>query len=354
MAILRIGTIIAFILIHHLLDNGEVILTMIKQETYIQTIDAHTMGEAARVVIDGIPEIHGNTMMEKKKFMQSNMDHIRKLLMHEPRGHLNMFGAIITKPCNAECDLGVLFMDSGGYLNMCGHGTIASVTLAIDNGLIDKKERVLLDTPSGCVECYVTYNGDKVKEVSFINVPAFLLEKDVNVLVEDIGPVKMDIAFGGSFFAIVDAKQFDLELTIDEQAKIASIGMAIRKSANEQLHISHPEISEIDTIDLVEFSLKVDTNHYKNTVVFGDGQIDRSPCGTGTCAKLSTLDLELGERIIQESIIGSRFIGTVVDYTKVGDYRAIIPKITGSAWITGIHKFLLDETDPYTEGFLLK
>lgn len=327
---------------------------MIIQGDYIETIDAHTMGEAARIVIDGIPEIPGKTMMEKKQYMQSNMDQIRKLLMHEPRGHLNMFGAILTKPCHSECDLGVLFMDSGGYLNMCGHGTIASVTLAINYGLIAKKERVLLDTPSGLVECFVTYENDKVNEVSFVNVPAFLFEKDVSVLVEGVGLVNMDIAFGGSFFAIVDAKQFGFELAIEEQDEIAELGMAIRKAVNKHLSIQHPEIPEINTVDLVEFSLKVADNHYKNTVVFGDGQIDRSPCGTGTCAKLSTLDLIPGESIIQESIIGSKFLGTVVDHTKVGSIQAIIPKITGSAWMTGIHKFLLEETDPFAEGFLLK
>ncbi|HJF33023.1 MAG TPA: proline racemase family protein [Sporosarcina psychrophila] len=327
---------------------------MVMLENYIQTIDAHTMGEAARIVIEGIPEIHGNTMMEKKNYMQTEMDAIRKLLMHEPRGHLNMFGAILTEPINSECDLGVLFMDSGGYLNMCGHGTIAAVTVAIDQNLIGKKDKVLLDTPSGIVECHIVYENDRVKEVSFINVPAFLLKKNVSVLVENVGYIKMDIAFGGSFFAIVDAKQFELELVIEEQDKIAALGMEIRKAANEQLEIKHPEIPEINTIDLVEFSLEVGKNHYKNTVVFGDGQIDRSPCGTGTCAKLATLNLKKGEQIIQESIIGSKFKGTVVDYTKVQDVSAIIPKITGSAWMTGIHQFSLDATDPYIEGFLLK
>ena len=327
---------------------------MVMIENTIRTIDAHTMGEAARIVIDGIPEIHGNSMMQKKKGMQSEMDHIRKLLMHEPRGHLNMFGAILTEPCNPECSLGVLFMDSGGYLNMCGHGTIAAVTIAIDQGLIEKQDTILLDTPSGVVECHIVYENDKVKEVSFINVPAFLLKKNVSVLVDGVGQVYMDIAFGGSFFAIVDAKQFDLFLTIEEQDRIAALGIAIRKAVNEQLTIEHPEIPGINTVDLVEFSLELGKNHYKNTVVFGDGQIDRSPCGTGTCAKLATLDLGKGEEIIQESIIGSRFKGTIVDYTQVQGFNAIIPKITGSAWMTGIHQFSLDATDPYAEGFLLK
>lgn len=152
----------------------------------------------------------------------------------------------------------------------------------------------------------------------------------------------------------MDAEQFNLKLNIEEQDKIAALGTTIREAANQQLTIKHPEIPEINTVDLVEFSLQLGKNHYKNTVVFGDGQIDRSPCGTGTCAKLSTLNLKPGEQIIQESIIDSQFKGTVVDYTKVGNYKAIIPKITGSAWITGFHKFSLEATDPYTEGFLLK
>ncbi|WP_282243116.1 proline racemase family protein [Psychrobacillus sp. NEAU-3TGS] len=180
------------------------------------------------------------------------------------------------------------------------------------------------------------------------------MKKNVSVLVDKVGTVKIDIAFGGSFFAIVDVTQFDFDLDIEVQDKIAEIGMAIRKAANEQIEIQHPEIPQINTIDLVEFSLELGKNHYKNTVVFGDGQIDRSPCGTGTCAKLATLDLEKGEEIIQDSIIGSRFKGEIVDFTEVQNLSAIIPKITGSAWMTGVHQFSLDETDPYIEGFLLK
>jgi len=327
---------------------------MVELRDFIETIDAHAMGEAARIVVGGTPKIQGRTMMEKKQYVQAEMDNIRKLLMHEPRGHLNMFGAILTEPCQPECDLGVLFMDSGGYLNMCGHGTIASITVAINTGLIARKDKVLLDTPSGVVECYVTYENSKVKEVSFINVPAFLFEKDIKILVENAGWITVDIAFGGSFFAIADAKQFGLNLDIEEQDKIVDLGLAIREAANQQLVIHHPEIPEINKVDLVEFSLQLGDKHYKNTVVFGDGQVDRSPCGTGTCAKLSTLNLKPGEQIIQESIIGSQFKGTVIDYTKVKNYEAIIPKITGSAWITGFHKFSLEATDPYTEGFLLK
>ena len=323
-------------------------------ESYIETIDAHTMGEAARIIVGGLPPIAGKTMMEKKRFMQSENDRIRKFLMHEPRGHLNMFGAILTEPCHPGSDLGILFMDSGGYLNMCGHGTIAAVTVAINNGLIAKKERVVLDTPSGQVECQVNYENGKVKDVSFTNVPAFLLKKNIQVDVGDIGVINLDIAFGGSFFAIVDADLFNLRLDIQEQDRITELGLAIREAVNSQVQVIHPEIPEIDKVDLVEFSLQVGDGHYKNAVIFGDGQLDRSPCGTGTCAKLAALQLEPNEQIIQESIIGSTFKGTVIGHTTVGNLNAVVPKITGSAWITGIHKFMLEGTDPYQEGFLLK
>ena len=327
---------------------------MVLAQNFIRTIDAHTMGEAARIVVDGLPEIPGRTMMEKKQYMQTHLDTVRKLLMHEPRGHLNMFGAILAEPCEPSCDLGVIFMDSGGYLNMCGHGTIATVTMAINQGLVEKKDRLLLDTPSGIVTCDVHYENGKVKEVSFINVPAFVLMKNVRVSTERFGEIPMDIAFGGSFFSIVDAGQFGLNLTIDEQDKLAELGMAIRRAANEQLTIMHPGIPDINTVDLVEFSLKRSDRLYRNAVIFGDGQVDRSPCGTGTCAKLATLGLAENEEIIQESIIGSRFKGEIIGKATVGDHEAIIPKITGSAWITGVHQFTLDETDPFSEGFLLK
>ena len=323
-------------------------------ESYIETIDAHTMGEAARIIVGGLPPIAGHTMMEKKLYMQSENDRIRKFLMHEPRGHLNMFGAILTEPCQPGSDLGILFMDSGGYLNMCGHGTIAAVTVAINNGLIAKKDKVFLDTPSGQVECQVTYENGKVKDVSFINVPAFLLKKDIRVHVEGAGEIHLDIAFGGSFFAIVDAGLLDLKLDIHEQDRITALGLAIREAVNSQVEVAHPDIPEINRVDLVEFSLQVGEGHYKNAVIFGDGQLDRSPCGTGTCAKLAALQLGPNEQIIQESIIGSTFKGTVIGHATVGSLNAIVPKITGSAWITGIHKFMLEGTDPYKEGFLLK
>jgi len=319
----------------------------------IKTIDTHTVGEVTRIVVDGFPEITGNTMMEKKNFIMENYDHIRKLLMNEPRGHKDMFGAIIVKPANKQCDIGVIFMDSGSYLNMCGHGTIGTVTMCLNRGLIEKKDRVLVDTPSGIIECFVHYNGEYVESVEFKNVPAFVLHKDLHLEVDGLGPIQLDIAFGGSFFAIVNSNELNIKIDLNNKQEIIKYASLIRKYINTNIEIKHPFIEEIKSVDLVEISEKIADNHFKNVVVFGNEQIDRSPCGTGTCAKMATLSLDEGETIIQESIIGSKFIGKILDKTNVGDYEAIIPTIQGSAWIIGEHKFMLHSSDIYPEGFVV-
>lgn len=326
---------------------------MVDYKYAIKTIDTHTVGEVTRIVIEGFPEILGNTMMEKKNFVMENYDHIRKLLMNEPRGHRDMFGAILVEPSNKQCDIGVIFMDSGSYLNMCGHGTIGTVTMCLNKGLIEKKDTILVDTPSGIIECFVYYNGEYVESVEFKNVPAFVLYKDLNITVDGIGPIQLDIAFGGSFFAIVNSSELNLDIDLKHKQEIIKYATLIREHINSNIEIKHPYIDGIKSVDLVEFSEKITNDHYKNVVVFGNEQIDRSPCGTGTCAKMATLALGKGDSIVQESIIGSKFIGKVLDKTNVGDYEAIIPSIRGAAWIIGEHKFMLHSSDIYPEGFIV-
>lgn len=322
-------------------------------ELELETIDTHTVGEATRIVVNGFPEITGETMMEKKEFVKENYDHLRNLLMNEPRGHKDMFGAILVEPVNKQCDLGVIFMDSGDYLNMCGHGTIGTVTMCINTGRIPKKENVTVDTPSGIIECKVHYNGDQVDSVEFTNVPAFTLYKDLVLDVPSLGEVTLDIAFGGSFFAIVNAATLDLEIHLDQKQQLLYKAKLIRDYINENVKIEHPTLKAITTVDLVEFSEKVKNDHYRNVVIFGNEQIDRSPCGTGTCAKMATLPLAIGDTIIQESIIGSQFTGKILDKVKFYDYDAIIPSIRGAAWITGKHTFLLQKQDIYPKGFVV-
>lgn len=320
----------------------------------IKTIDAHTMGEATRTVIDGFPVITGSSMMEKKNFVRDNFDHLRKLLMNEPRGHADMFGAILTTPCIKDADLGVIFMDAGSYLNMCGHGTIGTVTMAITKGLVKAKDVIKIESPSGLIECFISYNKDgEVNSVSFQNVPAFMTHQNASITLSNGSKISADIAFGGSFFAIVKAEDLGITIDIKNKTELVNKSLEIRDILNKNYKIAHPQMSEINTIDLVEITQQIDKNYFKNVVVFGNGQIDRSPCGTGTCAKMATLNLKDNEEIINESIIGSTFIGKKLGETTVGEYKAIIPMITGRAFITGEHNFILQNEDPFPTGFSL-
>jgi len=329
----------------------------------IHAIDSHTMGEATRVVIGGIPNIPGKTMPEKKAYLENNMDYIRTAIMHEPRGHNDMFGSIITQPISDEADLGIIFMDGGGYLNMCGHGTIGATTVAVETGMVPMVEPVTeltLEAPAGLIRARAHIENKKVKEVSFVNVPSFLYKQDVKIQVPELGEIVLDISFGGSFFAILDAKQLGLKITPENASKLKEIGLKIRDIVNKEVEIKHPTLKHIKTVDLVEI-YDEPTNPsatLKNVVIFGQGQVDRSPCGTGTSAKMATLfakgKLKEGEPFVYESILGTLFKGRIVGTTKVGEFDAVIPEITGSAYITGFNNFVIDDDDPVKYGFVLK
>ena len=334
-----------------------------KFSRYIHAIDSHTMGEPTRVVVGGVPNIPGKTLPEKKAYLEENMDYLRRAIMHEPRGHNDMFGSILVQPVSDEADIGIIFMDGGGYLNMCGHGTIGASTIAIESGMVPKVEpytELTLEAPAGLIRVKAAIENGRVKEVSFRNVPAFLYKEDVKINVPEIGEITLDIAFGGSFFAIVDAKQLGIKITPENATKLKDIGLKIRDIVNKEIKVQHPTLDHIKTVDLVEI-YDEPTNPeatLKNVVVFGEGQVDRSPCGTGTSAKMATLfakgKLKEGELFVYESIIGTMFKGKVVGTTKVGDFDAVIPEITGSAYITGFNTFVIDEDDPMKYGFCLK
>ncbi|WP_353095369.1 proline racemase [Tissierella praeacuta] len=329
----------------------------------LHAIDSHTMGEATRVITCGLPVISGKTMAEKKEYLEKNLDYIRTAVMHEPRGHSDMFGSIITAPTLPEADLGIIFMDGGGYLNMCGHGTIGASTIAVETGMVEVTEpitNIVLEAPAGLVKAQVKVENGKAKEVSVINVPSFLYKKDVQVDVPDIGRVTFDISFGGSFFAIVK----DTELKVDIDSKNTNIiierAMKLREIINKEIQVQHPTQLHIKTVDLVEVygNPKSEDADYQNVVVFGAGQADRSPCGTGTSAKMATLyakgELGINESFVYESIINTKFKGRVLEETTVGEFKAIIPEITGAAFITGFNHFVIDDDDPVKYGFLLK
>ncbi|MCL6269249.1 proline racemase family protein [Sansalvadorimonas sp. 2012CJ34-2] len=327
----------------------------------IVAIDSHTMGEPTRIITSGVPKIPGDTMAEKKSYLEENMDHVRTMAMHEPRGHADMFGSIITTPVSKEADLGIIFMDGGGYLNMCGHGTIGAMTAAVEMGMLEEISEpytsVTLEAPAGLVRGNVKVTNGKAEEVSFLNVPAFLYKQDVTINVPDIGKITADISFGGSFFAIVDGSQLDIDICPKNANRLCEIGMKIKDAANHQLSVVHPELPHINSIDLVEIygPAKSEGATLQNIVVFGDGQVDRSPCGTGTSAKMATLytkgKLALNEEFIYESVIGTTFKGRVVEAYEKDGQTYVIPEITASAYITGINHLMADPADSLRHGF---
>lgn len=326
-------------------------------------IDTHTMGEPTRIIVDGVPPILGDTMMERKKYLEKHLDHIRTMAMHEPRGHRDMFGAILMEPFHKDAQIGVIFMDSGGYLNMCGHGSIGVVTMLIERGFINVEEPnayINLDTPAGLIKTKAKVKRGKVEEVSIINVPSFLYKRDIEIEIPSIGKIPLDIAFGGSFFALVDAKNIGVNLSIDNTEDLIKYGLVIREAVNDTMSIVHPTNPSIARVDLVEIydAPTSEDADLKNVVVFGAGQVDRSPCGTGTSAKLATLyakrKLKIGETFVYESITGTKFRGRILGKTKIGDYEAVIPEITGKAFITNYGYLIAEEEDMFKYGFAFK
>lgn len=332
----------------------------------ITVIDMHTAGEAARLITDSVPRIYGKTMAEKREYFENNYDDVRKIVMHEPRGHNDMFGAFITEPVHDEADYGIIFMDTGGYLNMCGHNTIAAMTAAVEQGWVEVEEgnhevKVVQDTPAGIV-CGTAYLDEdySVSSVSFENVDAFLYKEGVSIDIPDLGKITIDISFGGSFFALIDAKEINMGIGPENSSKFSELGMKILKAVNEQVNVQHPTLEQINTVDLVEFygpAASKDAD-YQNVVVFGKGSVDRSPCGTGTTAKLAALyskgEMGTGDKFVNESILKTKFTGEIIKKTEVGEYNAIIPRISGAAFITGYNEFLVDPKDPLSGGFILR
>ncbi|MGN0505727.1 MAG: proline racemase family protein [Lachnospiraceae bacterium] len=332
-----------------------------KYAYHIKTIDSHTMGEPTRIVYDGFPKLPGRTMMEKKKYLVEHYDFLRSAIMLEPRGHRDMFGALLTEPVHEEADYGVIFLDSGGCLNMCGHGSIGTASMLVETGMVPVSEpytEVVLDTPSGMIRTRVHVVGGEAVEVSILNVPAFLYKEKLKTKTRKWGTISYDISFGGSFFAMVDAESIGLPLELENIDAITELGMELLTSVNENVEIRHPYL-DITTVDLVEFYSHTGNRNanMKNCVIFGDGQVDRSPCGTGTSAKLATLyakgELGLHEEFIYESITGSLFRGEAVQEVDIEGRKGIIPQITGSAYITGYNEWVIDGQDPMKYGFLL-
>ncbi|MFQ5871018.1 MAG: proline racemase family protein [Candidatus Geothermarchaeales archaeon] len=324
----------------------------------ISAVDAHTAGEPVRIIQGNGLGIKGDTLAEKKDYLKTNMDYIRTSLMLEPRGHRDMFGAVLVEPQSKEAALGVIFMDASGYLDMCGHGTMGVATVAIETGLIESKKTILIDTPAGIVTARPEVKGSRVVNVTIRNVPSFLYEKRI-LEVEGVGSLPVEISFGGNFFALVEARDLSLSVKKQRLQEIISTGLRVKEAANKHVEVHHPFL-DINSIDLVEISDKPINPEAddRNVVVFGEGLVDRSPCGTGTCAKMAVLyaggRLSLNERFVHESIIGTTFTGKVVSETRVDRFKAVVPEITGSSFITDIHHLIIEPDDPLKHGFILR
>ena len=329
----------------------------------IRTIDAHAAGEPLRLIVDGMPSPEGATMLEKRDWAEKRLDHFRRAVMLEPRGHADMYGALLTEPVTSDAEAGVLFMHNQGWSTMCGHGIIAVTTIALERGLIGPSvDRVRYDTPAGLVEAHAsavpTGDGVRVERVRFLNVPSFVLAAALPVTVGG-RTLPVDVAFGGAFYAIVDAEAAGVPVQAERLPELRRLGMAIAREVERLHRVVHPDDDGLKGVYGTIFTAPAqnDGAHLRNVTVFADAEVDRSPCGTGTAAVMAVLS-EMGllddvSPFVHESIVGTTFTGRVVNRQSVGDHAAIVPSIEGSAWITGEHTFLIDGDDPLKAGFRL-
>ena len=314
-----------------------------------------------RVVVDGFGEIPGSTMFERRAHFMANSDGFRKWLMYEPRGHSAMSGAILQKPTRADADWGVVYIEVSGCLPMCGHGTIGVATVLVEKGLVAVSEPVTtikLDTPAGLVIVDVAVKDGKAEHVTLTNVPSFLLATDQEVDVSGFGKLRYDIAYGGNFYAIVPIERVGIEFKRENGNRFLDLGIRISDAINEQNRPIHPENPEIAICHHVDFIAQGGSRlHWRNAMAIHPGWFDRSPCGTGTSARLAQLvakgEMRDDEVLINESWIGSIFEGRIKERTKVGTLDAVVPTIRGRAWVMGESTWTLDASDPFPEGFLV-
>ncbi len=336
----------------------------------IETIDAHTEGEPLRVILNGLPTIPGSTMAARRAWAQQNLDSLRRSLMLEPRGHADMYGCIVTPPASADGDFGVLFLHNEGWSTMCGHGIIAVVTVGVEAGLLatgSHPARFEIDTPAGRVSARaeresasLERGSGRVRSVAFDNVPSYAAALDAEVTVPGYGRVSYDLGFGGAFYAYVDAPSLGLDLNPENAGALITAGRAIKQAVMAAHPITHPTEPELAFLyGTIFVGPAVDpTSHSRNVCIFADGEVDRSPTGTGVSGRLAIHhargEIDVDQAIEIESILGTRFTGRVRSTTRFGQHDAILPEVTGQAFVTGRSELLLAPDDPLREGFFLR
>ncbi|MDQ6709994.1 MAG: proline racemase family protein [Candidatus Dormibacteraeota bacterium] len=321
----------------------------------IDAVDYHTAGEPFRIVTSGVEPIPGRTILDKRRYAFEHLDQVRELLVFEPRGHADMYGCFVTEPEDAGAQLGVVFFHNAGYSTACGHGTIALVTWAVESSKIapvEPETTVIVDVPSGRLKTVAAVEKGRVRSVRFQNVPSFVFADKLQIRVGTKG-FDVAVAYGGAFYAIVDSQTFEIPVEPAYLPRFIELGREIKARVEAAREIVHPFSPELRDIYGVIF-----TQGNRNVTVFADGEVDRSPCGSGTSARLALLDargeLAQGSALMHESIVGTRFSGRVVGHEYVGDFPAVITEVEGSAHFIGSHQFVLMADDPIGTGFLLR
>ncbi len=324
------------------------------------TVDSHTQGEATRLLVGGHGDIPGQSMRDKREYFQANLDHLRRLLTREPRGHRDLLAAAVTGPVSGGASFGLIYMDARRYPFLCGHATIGAVTTLIELGLIpvpsSPEEEVVVDTPSGPLRTRVRMESGKVEAVSMRSVPTFVYGQGQSLDVPGLETITVDTVCVGGYFVMVDAKKAGLDMSPGNRAELIPLGMRVIDQANRQLEVAHPERPEVATVDVVEFYDALEPGLGRSVVVYGEAHMDRCPCGTGTTAKAALLhargEMAPGQTFRNQGPLGTEFLAEIVEQTTVGELPAVVVEVTGSATITGCHSFVLDPTDPFPEGFL--
>ena len=329
----------------------------------VTTIDSHTEGETTRLVVNGLGNIKGKTMMDKLDWFKSRYDHIRCLLTKEPRGSKEILAAVVTQNVTKNAKFGLIYMDAKRYPYLCGHATIGAIVTLARTGFLSLcpgENSVLVDTPSGPMEARVSFHGDKIDAVAINMVPSFVYDTGQQIEVPGFGAIKVDLVCTGGFFAMVDSTQIPVEPVLENKAFLTDLGMKIIDAANEQLSVSHPFRPDVRTIDVTEF---YDSQHDKGRasgrgmVIYGESHADRSPCGTGTAAKLTLLHhygkIKMNQRYINYSPLGTSFEAMIIKKESFGSVDGFIVQIKGMAYLTGVHHFIIEDDDPFQQGFIM-
>jgi len=334
-----------------------------KKWSRISTIDMHTGGEPLRILKDGYPPIQGKTILEKRKYFRDHLDHIRKGVIWEPRGHADMYGAVLCEPSTQEADFGTFFLHNEGYSTMCGHAIIALTKFVLDTSLVEKDgtfPQLLIDAPPGQIISTATRENGEVSSVSFRNVPSFVLYRDQQIEVPGLGMVNYDVAFGGAFYAIVDAEQLNLSLEPSGVSKLIEAGMLIKRSVMAKQMITHPFEADLSFLYGTIFTGRPEnpSRQSRNVCIFANGEVDRSATGSGVSARAALHhdrgEIRPGESMEIESILGTTMVVEVDELTSFGPYDAVVPKVSGTAFFTGKNNFWFDPEDPLKEGFIIR